>query len=983
MCNPIREGGRRCPIHKHTNLAAIHAVTAGTSLRKRQVENLFRELRREGLNADALTTEQKTAIHQNLREYAQNTASDGAYWDRQEGARNRSHEELDNASYYALTRLVDRAQTRASVMNTELQSVADRTGYPLDEVQTRYNQAYDSVDVSRGAETPPEFTPSNYQRAIRNGLPYDRASVVAMERTLALTAPTDTVPRISNHRSLNSTTVAQVGYHEGRLEVSLQNDPNHFHAYQNVPEAVYTRLVEAQRPGQVYNRSIQGRNEFMYGSPAEAEADGTMFRCGACGQYRGQTHTCPNAATTVDETEETVEAAPAANNIGDLSRIPQRASATRAELETFIANEEFADRFADVRVITIDGGSEGTPREVIDISTVPQQRTFRAQHGSMANRQPAAFTRRFADPQNPTPDELNHAQETWEALRNLQNVVTPHYINRVRDNLHHADFNVPVEATFSNIASPDTRSRQLGDAVVSGNIHVGRIEENAPRGLEEAVIRSHQLRCTCPDYAENYTCVHVRAVQNNAFVFLANRSRRFIEGEALSAYVSNRRTSIAAEQNIRNIMRDDNVDREGALALVEERRTEAERRRERELAEAERVRLENSRRAADQLRRSNASSIAEYDVYRTAMAARWENPEPGYTGNIDAFYADYQETNRLRDRGEAPLDYRTEDVTDGVCADAPGTRSFGVELEFDFPSHVDRYTALSNIGRDLHAAGLTSTAAQTGYHSGASNNWASWSFEHDSTVSGELVSPLMKDTPEHWEQLRKATEILTRHGAVGTSRTGSHVHISTGSYESSTAKHAELLRQVNQHEEVMYRLATNPTRGTHRGVQWCEPNVLDTLGNLSSDERSTSNVLRRYSVHSNAVNFDATHNAQYHRSHVEFRSFDATLDPAVIQRQVMVAAAMTDMAERNVIQNGRSVQVRDRAALGTAFAGGLNPASGRTHTRASFEASVGTAPQLFDNLFRRHEDRQRVAGLFSLTRWQPNARNHGYDDDDY
>jgi hypothetical protein len=981
MCNPIREGGRRCPIHKHTNLAAIHAVTAGTSLRKRQVENLFRELRREGLNADALTAEQKSAVHQSLKDYAHNTSQDGAYWDRQEASRNRSHEDLDDASYYALSRLVDRAQTRASVVNTELQSVADRTGYPLDEVQTRYNQAYESVDVSRGAETPPEFTPSNYQRAIRNGLPYDRASVVAMERTLALTTPTDTVPRITNHRSLNSTTVSAVGYHEGRMEVSLQNDPTHFHAYQNVPEELYTRLVEAQRPGQVYNRSVQGRNEFMYASPAEAEADGVMFRCGACGQYRGQTHTCPNAVTAVDETEEVNEATPAANTVGDLSRIPERPSATRAELETFTSDTEFTDRFTGARIITIIP-DDGTPREVVDLSTVPQQRTFRAQHGSMTNRQPAAFTRRFVDAQNPTPDELNHANETWEALRNLQNVVTPHYINYVRDNLHQTDFNVPVEATFNNIVSPDTPNRQLGEAVVSGTIHVGRVQGTASRNLEEAVIRSHQLRCTCPDYAENYTCVHVRATQNNAFVFLANRSRRFIEGEALSAYISNRRTAIAAEQNIRTLMRDENVDRAGALALVEERRTEAERRRQRELEEAERVRLENSRRAAEQLRRSNASSIAEYDTYRTAMAARWENPEPGYTGNIDAFYADYQEANRLRDRGEAPLDYRTEDVTDGVCADAPGTRSFGVELEFDFPNHVDRYTALSAIGRDLHAAGLTSTASQTGYHSGASNNWASWSFEHDSTVSGELVSPLMKDTPEHWEQLRKATEILTRHGAVGTSRTGSHVHISTGSYESSTAKHAELLRQVNQHEEVMYRLATNPTRGTHRGIQWCEPNVLDTLGNLSSDEHSTTNVMRNFSVHSNAVNFDATHNAQYHRSHVEFRSFDATLDPAVIQRQVMVAAAMTDMAERNVIQNGRSVQVRNRPSLGTAYSNGLNPASGRTHTRESFEASVGTAPQLFDSLFRRHEDRQRVAGLFSLTRWQERRRSNGYDDED-
>src|SRR5690625_7003818 len=86
------------------------------------------------------------------------------------------------------------------------------------------------------------------------------------------------------------------------------------------------------------------------------------------------------------------------------------------------------------------------------------------------------------------------------------------------------------------------------------------------------------------------------------------------------------------------------------------------------------------------------------------------------------------------------------------------------------------------IGRDLYEPGLTRTTYQQHYHANAASSdpYTSWTLESDCTVDGEIVSPILHDTPEDWEQIEKVCDIVKRHGGKASTRTGGHVHMSLG-----------------------------------------------------------------------------------------------------------------------------------------------------------------------------------------------------------
>jgi hypothetical protein len=1011
MCNAIRDGGQRCAVHQHTSTAAIRTVAAHTGLEVRQVESVFRELRREG-GRNAVEVPQSTldAMQTELRTLAE-ALPVRALYERQMASAAETNEEQTPQTHYALQRLLTRSTERAANLQGALADIANRTGYTAEELRHRYQTEYAAVPTGNGVEMPEEMTPANQTRARRAGLPYDRASVVAFERTRELAERNhvhdEVNRRITSWETPRSETsnIITMGYDEGRLEVHLVNNPEQVYAYQNVPEDLWNRLRESPRPGTIHLRSISGNEEFQYASVEEANRDAYRVRCASCGQFRAAVHSCPERERRERlvragyTTEEIVEALANGTDVEEnttsdsahelFSRIPQVDSADESTVREFVASEHFQERMPFGQAVQTENG-----RWVVDLvdhsnegSSNPfgENRYFDSRHSSINNRGTSRWTHDFADRENPTPDELMDISQYNAAYSDLNGVRTLHYVNVVRDNLHNMDFRMPVQGTFSGSTSPDS-GRFLQSGTVTGSLTLGRLDEG--ERLEDVVTRERDLRCDCADYQENYDCVHVRTVTRNPYVFLVNRSNQFIEGEHLRNYRSRFSSQIIEEQSIRRYMNDNGMTREAAVALIEEERAEERRAaEEREnyyqasLAERRRMDVERGVRNAARLATSNAGVIAENDAHRARMAARWEEVEPGYSDNVDGLYEDYVATMRRRRAGEEVLDYRIENVTDGICSPEAGGRAFGIELEFDIDPGVNRYQALQTIARELHEAGLTEQSYQTHYHSARASGWGSWSFEEDSTVSGELVSPIMRDTPENWQQIQTALEIIKRNGGIATTRTGSHVHISTASYESSPAKHMELIRQVNANEEMMYRLASNPERGSHRGMQWCGPNVNTGTDDIAADVSSAHNVMRDHVGHGYAMNFESTYQQDYRRSNVEFRMWDGTLDAAVIQRQIMVSAAMTDYAERNVIANGRTSNVPRQTV------GGEREVQRQIHTgrgrlsRDHFEQTMGNAPQFMDNLFRRQEDRRRIAELFSITNWADYSNNYEEDYD--
>lgn len=328
-----------------------------------------------------------------------------------------------------------------------------------------------------------------------------------------------------------------------------------------------------------------------------------------------------------------------------------------------------------------------------------------------------------------------------------------------------------------------------------------------------------------------------------------------------------------------------------------------------------------------------------------------------------------------------PVPYIEENAFGGL-ARRGSKRGFGTEIEFSFPGDMDYMIAeekLRAIGRDLHAAGLTASSRQRGY--GATHgryvaeHAGGWSFEQDGTTGyrneaisgGEIVSPVMFDEPETWINLKKVCEILKNHGAIASRGAGSHVHVGVGDYDHRVENHNRLLQAYSENEDLLYRLSANPERGRHRGRGYCAPNRV-----ASTPYVSVNTVQGEQGSHGNALNlYNVTGRS---KDHAEFRTFDSSLNPSVIQAQIGFAVYL---AEGGLRADGSTLPRENRTPLGSRVS--ANP-DREPLTGEQWRESTKGIRRFIDRFIPgvSEEDqssnpriRQMVA-LFAMTRWQGN-----------
>ena len=579
------------------------------------------------------------------------------------------------------------------------------------------------------------------------------------------------------------------------------------------------------------------------------------------------------------------------------------------------------------------------------------------------------------DTGQPTAKEISALTELSQTARAVRYINIPVAPNAIRSALKRSDVSIPIKVNFDR----DDRFHGYGPgSTVTGTMKFGKERDD----LENVVVKSRNLKCTCEDYVANYDCKHVRFVAGQGFAVLSIGSHTESTGDSLQDFTNIHATRIKIETEIQKTMQTDGVSRKRAQVIIEEReatriREEQERiiARDRERAEREERYAQQRRDVAAAMIATNKETVENTAVYRDEMIKKWGNRDENYSQNPKQFHDDYTAALKRKDSGEAVIPFRTENVTDGTCADIPGARKFGVELEFDIKSGVNKSIALRKIGVELEAAGLTENSRQLGYHSASSTGWKKWSFEQDCTVAGEIVSPLMSDTAEDWKQLQTVCDIVNHNGGIASVRSGSHVNVSSASYGLSTAKNAALLGIVDDYKDPIFRLASNPKRGKHRGMQWCPPNVLGEYGDIDDKVEDGHRVLG-YStrVHAVALNFESASDPEFKKSHVEFRMWDATLDAANIQVQVAISAATVDAAERKVIENkGFSRPTIVSEEIGTnrvKETAALAKIGKKVHNEDSFKESSASAAEFLDTIFRRKEDRAIAAALFAVTKWQ-------------
>src|ERR1700736_1790574 len=275
-------------------------------------------------------------------------------------------------------------------------------------------------------------------------------------------------------------------------------------------------------------------------------------------------------------------------------------------------------------------------------------------------------------------------------------------------------------------------------------------------------------------------------------------------------------------------------------------------------------------------------------------------------------------------------------------------QTFGIEIEFDGANPTA-------VARALHEAGLASSARQEPYHS-SSRVPGKWTVEHDATVAGEVVSPILQDTPETWAQLERVCQILQAQGARASGRTGGHVHVGVDSagMDHDVNKFRRVARMCAWAEDLLYRLAAatgqrgRSHRGSTNGYRWCGP-----MGSGQFEEvQGLSDLANRVgSSHSVGLNFG---NILERNRTIEYRYFDSSLDPARLQANIKLACWVTKRAS----ELPDSAIPHERVRLGT------------HHSAPEADRNDGLLRRFADMVFVRPKDKLKLYWLYEHSAWQ-------------
>lgn len=350
-------------------------------------------------------------------------------------------------------------------------------------------------------------------------------------------------------------------------------------------------------------------------------------------------------------------------------------------------------------------------------------------------------------------------------------------------------------------------------------------------------------------------------------------------------------------------------------------------------------------------------TVREHMAHETAEETH--NADRGFSDD-EHFYADEPEQfsrdlERLRNE---PIPYEYENVLNGSDV------SFGIELEF--------VSGDSNaIARELFDMGICGSPRMVAYHSDGVPG--KWKLERDGSVTtggrgGELVSPILKDTPETWQQIEKICEVARRHGGRVNFETGAHVHISAEPLDGKRQRWRRLFKTFEGTEEAIFRFSGGE-QGSFRNTDYTSSssNEMRRAMRARLPEEGTIGDFRS-ALHNSRSNIGWTKYRSLNlspfangtRNALEIRAFNGSLTPGVIQANVKVAAGLVHTAERSRIQgeNGglTSPAFKRRGQMINQYQeNGMND---------------GTMIRFVDTYFTRKSDKEHIMGILAKNSWR-------------
>lgn len=324
-----------------------------------------------------------------------------------------------------------------------------------------------------------------------------------------------------------------------------------------------------------------------------------------------------------------------------------------------------------------------------------------------------------------------------------------------------------------------------------------------------------------------------------------------------------------------------------------------------------------------------------------------------YTEETD----DQEFSDILHELGSSEIPYEYENVLNGSSV------TFGIELEF-VGGDADR------IAKELYDLGICAYDHRVRYH--APGVPGKWKLERDSSVSsgsqgGELVSPVLTDTPETWRAIEKICEVAKRHGARINHQCGGHVHIGIEPLNTARQRWKRFFKSIGGFEDVIYRLSGG-SLGRIRSNYSTYARPFSERAQITANSRirlndrnDIDNLTRRASQSSRYYGINLTNIYQANKPKtVEFRYFNGSLDPSVIQANIKVSNGVIMASQKARTRNTRSEPTTETFKKRGQLL--------RDHTYEQ-DRSNNTIKKFVDIMFTRKKDKDTILGLFARNSW--------------
>ena len=318
-----------------------------------------------------------------------------------------------------------------------------------------------------------------------------------------------------------------------------------------------------------------------------------------------------------------------------------------------------------------------------------------------------------------------------------------------------------------------------------------------------------------------------------------------------------------------------------------------------------------------------------------------------YTDDPEAFDRTFE---NVEDR---MINYEYEDVLNG------NNSTFGVELEF-VGGNADA------IARELYDLGITAAPYRLRYHSTVEDN-SKWKLERDGSVSdgsggGELVSPILKDTPETWRQIEIICTVAQRHGAIVNERCGAHVHVGMNKLEPARQRWRRFFKMVENYEACFFRAAGGDlgrVRDNGYSRSFSERAGLGSRMRFDMDtDEDVRDMARRVSEGNRYYGVNLTNIASGRAPTVEMRYFNGSLNPKQVQANIKLAVGVINAAEKARWRDTEDENFKKRGQI----LKNTNRSSG-TRTKEKMMEFV-------DLVFTRKKDKDAIINVFKKNNWR-------------